>query len=193
MTSKPENFLKVVYAEDPRDKLTAPMTKKHSATCDQRTATQVNDYGYANDLERATRGLLALNVLVLEHMEKRVGLAPLRALQALQRLGPSLVTELGAHLELVPSSASRLSDRLAEAGLISRSVAPHNRRATVLELTDAGRAVLDELVAHRVELFRRVSAGMTARTRAALLGGAAAFTAAYNDFDDHVGGIDVDG
>src|SRR3954471_24083545 len=86
-------------------------------------------------LERATRGLLALNVSVLERMEKRIGLAPLRALQALERLGPSLVTELGADLDLLPSTASRLSDRLAEAGHITRRVSPTNRRATLLELT----------------------------------------------------------
>ena len=84
-------------------------------------------------LERATRGLLALNVSVLEHMEKQIGLAPLRALQSLERLGPSLVTELGADLDLLPSTASRLSDRLADAGYITRSVSPTNRRATLLE------------------------------------------------------------
>ncbi len=72
------------------------------------------DTRYAVELERATRGLLALNVVVLEEIEKRVGLPTLRALQSLERLGPSLVTELGEDLDLVPSSASRLSDRLAE-------------------------------------------------------------------------------
>ena len=46
---------------------------------------------FLEQLERATRGLLALNVSVLEEMEKRIGLAPLRALQSLERLGPSLV------------------------------------------------------------------------------------------------------
>jgi DNA-binding MarR family transcriptional regulator len=99
---------------------------------------------YLERLERATRGLLALNVSVLERMEKQIGLAPLRALQSLERLGPSLVTELGSDLDLLPSTASRLSDRLADAGYITRRVSPTNRRATLLEMTDAGRAVLDE-------------------------------------------------
>ncbi len=83
-------------------------------------------------LEQATRGLLALNVSVLERMEKRIGLAPLRALQSLERLGPSMVTELGDDLDLLSSTASRLSDRLADAGYITRSVSPTNRRATLL-------------------------------------------------------------
>lgn len=137
------------------------------------------DSDYAAALERATRGLLALNVVVLEEIEKRVGLPTLRALQSLQRLGPSLVTELGGDLDLVPSSASRLSDRLAEAGLITRAIAPHNRRATILELTDAGRAVLDEVVAARVAHFGTVTAQMSRTEREQLLAGATAFTAAY--------------
>lgn len=167
------------------------MTRKAAATPKGAQVPALGDY--AAELERATRGLLALNVLVLEQMERRIGLAPLRALQALERLGPSLVTELGRALEMVPSSTSRLSDRLAEAGLITRRVAPQNRRATVLELTDAGRAVIDELVAHRVEVFRDVSAGMSAANRTALVRGAAAFTVAYNELTDNAAHDEGDG
>ena len=144
-----------------------------------------SDTEYAAELERATRGLLALNVVVLEEVEKRVGLPTLRALQSLQRLGPSLVTELGEDLDLVPSSASRLSDRLADAGLITRSVAPHNRRATILELTGAGQAILDEVVAKRAELFRHVSEKMNSNEREQLLNGATAFTTAYGRLVKH--------
>lgn len=131
---------------------------------------------YATKLEEATRGLLALNVVVLEDTAKRVGLSPLRALQALQRRGPRLVTEMGNDLDLAPSSASRLSDRLAEAGLITRTVAPHNRRATLLELTPEGYAVLEDLRTHRIDLFHAVADQMAPDDREALLRGAAAFT-----------------
>lgn len=137
-----------------------------------------------SELERATRGLLALNVSALEQMEQRIGLAPLRALQALERLGPSLVTGLGDDLGLLPSTASRLSDRLADAGYITRRVAPTNRRATLLELTDAGRAVLDELIGLRVEAFRPVIRHMAEADIAALMQGAGAFTAAYQELTE---------
>lgn len=160
------------------------MTRKAAQASDA-AAGAVPDHGYAAELERATRGFLALNVVVLEEVEKRIGLAPLRALQSLQRLGPSLVTELGEDLDLVPSSASRLSDRLAEAGFITRSVAPHNRRATVLELTEAGRDILDDVVTQRVERFRSIAEQMTPHERDQLLQGAAAFTAAYNRLAHH--------
>lgn len=136
---------------------------------------------YLRSLEEATRGLLALNVSVLERMEKRIGLAPLRALQSLERLGPSLVTELGSDLDLLPSTASRLSDRLAEVGYITRQVSPTNRRATVLELTDAGRAVLAELVALRLHDFGEVVNRMNEADRTALVQGTQAFTTAHRE------------
>jgi DNA-binding MarR family transcriptional regulator len=135
-------------------------------------------------LERATRGLLALNVSVLERMEKRIGLAPLRALQALDRLGPSLVTELGADLDMLPSTASRLSDRLADAGYITRRVSPTNRRATLLEMTGAGRAVLDQLIELRIEAFGEVVKHMSDADRSALVRGTEAFTAAHRRLSD---------
>jgi DNA-binding MarR family transcriptional regulator len=133
---------------------------------------------YIVALERATRGLLELNVAVLESMQRTVGLEPIRALQSLERRGPSLVTELGDDMDLVPSTASRLSERLADAGLITRRTAPTNRRATVLELTDAGHEVLDELVALRWRALSAVTELMVDEDREALLQGAHAFTAA---------------
>ncbi len=155
------------------------MTVRAIAASDPGGQSGPRDEYDAAALERATRGLLALNVTVLEQMEKRIGLAPLRALQSLERLGPSLVTKLGQDLNLVPSSASRLSDRLAEAGFITRAVAPHNRRATILTLTEAGRAMLDDLVNLRVALLRAVVDEMSHDERDALMRGAAAFTSAY--------------
>ncbi|CAN5662907.1 hypothetical protein BH09ACT8_BH09ACT8_15000 [soil metagenome] len=151
-----------------------------TAAADRRRTVAPTEDQYLRDLELATRGLLALNVSVLQHLEKRIGLEPLRALQALRRRGPSMVTELGDDLGLLSSTASRLSDRLAEAGYITRGVSPTNRRATLLELTDAGHAVLEELIELRVGAFGEVIAAMRPADRAALLRGTHAFTAAHD-------------
>ena len=144
---------------------------------------------YAEALEQATRGLLELNVAVLEHLEKKIGLAPLRALQALDRRGPSLVTELGDELDLLPSTASRLSDRLANAGLITRSVSPTNRRATVLDLTNAVRTILTELITLRTKAIRAITDQMSKHDRDALLRGADAFTTAQHQLSDHANSL----
>src|SRR4051794_3465315 len=155
-------------------------TTKKVATCSSHDVA----VDFLERLERATRGLLALNVSVLERMEKRIGLAPLRALQALERLGPSLVTELGADLDLLPSPASRLSARPAAPGYTPGRLSPANRRATLLEMTDSGRAVLDELIELRIEAFGEVVRHMTEEDRAALVRGAEAFTATRRQVSD---------
>ena len=150
----------------------------------QRSASRVQ-LEFVAEVERASRGLLEANVGVLEQMEKKIGLAPLRALQALERHGPSLVTELSTDLDVLVSTASRLSDRLADAGLITRRVAPSNRRATLLELTDAGRGVLGELLTLRIQALSTVVERMNDEDRAALLQGTRAFTTAHEQRDEH--------
>ncbi|TGB45430.1 MarR family transcriptional regulator [Mycolicibacterium peregrinum] len=158
------------------------MVKADYSMTDPREVEDADDY--AVRLERATRGLLAVNVMALEHFEKRIGLSSLRALQSLGRIGPCLVSELAQDLHVAVSTASRLADRLADAGLISRGVSPQNRRATRLDLTDDGRAILQDLVAHRVALFRDVTAAIGRRERDDLLRGATAFTAAFRERAD---------
>ena len=64
-----------------RQKEASPMAPGKSRQPDAGTAGSE----YAEALEQATRGLLELNVAVLEHLEKQIGLAQLRALQALDR------------------------------------------------------------------------------------------------------------
>jgi DNA-binding MarR family transcriptional regulator len=106
---------------------------------------------FADRQELALRGLLELSVGVLSAMEEKVSPSHLRALPSLDHLGGAKVTALGDALGVPPSTTSRISDRLTAAGLITREVAPDNRRATWLELTPAGREVLSDLAGARVE------------------------------------------
>lgn len=138
-----------------------------------------DETSYAVRLERSTRGLLELSMRVLGEVEEAVSPSHLRALQALGSLGgggrvSALADELGA----LPSTASRISDRLTAAGLATREIARDNRRATWLQLTPAGAAVLDELVQARVKALARVAERMPPAQRDALLAGTEAFTAA---------------
>ncbi|WP_343575027.1 MarR family transcriptional regulator [Mycobacterium sp.] len=120
--------------------------------------------------------MLALNIEVLNEVETTVGLTALRALKSLERHGPQQVSELGKDLTLNSSTASRLSDRLAGAGYITRRVSPTNRRATLLELTAEGQRVLDKLVSLRIQAFQSVVHRMTPEDIDALIRGARAFT-----------------
>ena len=135
---------------------------------------------FADRLEHALRGLLELSVGVLSAMEENVSPSHLRALQSLDHLGGAKVTALGDALGVPPSTASRISDRLTAAGLITREVAPDNRRATLLELTPAGRAVLADLAGARARALERVTEAMSRKERDALLLGAEGFARAYD-------------
>lgn len=78
-------------------------------------------------------------------------------LAALERRGPSRISDL-TRLEAVGQPAmTGLVQRLEAAGLVSRTSDPSDRRATLVAITDAGRDVLaerrrqqDEIVAARV-------------------------------------------
>ena len=139
---------------------------------------------FGERLEVALHGLLELSVGVLSAMEEKVSPSHLRALQSLEHLGGAKVTALGEALGVPPSTASRISDRLTAAGLITRQVAPDNRRATWLELTPAGREVLSDLAGARAEALERVAAAMTPAEREALLVGAEGFARASEALDE---------
>jgi DNA-binding MarR family transcriptional regulator len=142
----------------------------------------------AERLELALRGLLELSIGVLSDMEENVSPSDLRALQSLEHLGGAKVTALGDALGVPPSTASRMSDRLTAAGLITREVAPDNRRATWLELTADGRTVLAGLARARADALGRVIEGMTDDEQKALLTGAEGFADAYRRVQEEAGG-----
>lgn len=140
--------------------------------------------GYAGELEAATRGLLDVNVRAVARMQQEIGLEQLRALQALERRGgTSTVGEFAAELGELGSTASRLSDRLSDAGLIVRKPSPTDRRSTLLELTATGQALLDELIALRTQALDVVTRHLDEPTRTALLDSARAFTHALAHID----------
>jgi DNA-binding MarR family transcriptional regulator len=132
---------------------------------------------YALELEQATRGLFAVTIAAIGQMEESINATHLRALQALDRMGrPCKVIELADALGLVSSSASRLSDRLTEVGMITRRQAPDNRRATQLELTERGRDTVRALLELRARAMREVTDLMPESARQDLLRGAREFT-----------------
>lgn len=140
------------------------------------------DGSYAAELEVATRGLLDVSERALAAMQQKVSVDQLRGLQALRRLGgTSSVGALAEQLGVLSSTASRLSDRLSEAGLITRAPSPADRRATVLAVTTKGEAVLDEFVAVRVLALEEVVRAMPAPERDALLAGTRSFTRAHTN------------
>ncbi|MBE1583444.1 MarR family winged helix-turn-helix transcriptional regulator [Nonomuraea angiospora] len=64
------------------------------------------------------------------------------------------------------------------AGLIVREVNPHNRRESLMRLTDEGRRIVDEVTARRREEIGAIVARMSAGQRRALISAMNAFNEA---------------
>lgn len=71
-------------------------------------------------------------------------LATLRRSAPPHRLSP---TELGDQMMVTSGAVSKRVDRLETAGLVRRTPSPTDGRARVVELTDAGYALIDEALA----------------------------------------------
>jgi DNA-binding MarR family transcriptional regulator len=75
--------------------------------------------------------------------------AQLRALRVLNRHGPIRLSELSDYLHIAARSATEVADALEARGLIERRPDPGDRRATLVELNEAGVSVLDAIRAAR--------------------------------------------
>lgn len=92
--------------------------------------------------------------------------------------GSSNLTELAQHLDVAPSTALRMVDRLVIAGLVAREVRPENRRETLLSLTSSGRRTVRSVTARRRRDLRAVVAQIPAGQRGELARAMAAFATA---------------
>lgn len=105
----------------------------------------------------------------------------LRLLVVLDRHAPLNLGTLAEHLEVSTPSASRLVDRLVEAGLVRREAAAHSRREVSLGVTAQGRRALRALRRARRKAIAGVLDRMAADDRAALVAGLDAFARAADE------------
>jgi DNA-binding MarR family transcriptional regulator len=96
----------------------------------------------------ASRVLVGIAARSLRGVEDEVTLPQYRALVVLQSRGPQSVLSLASELQVVPSTATRMCDRLVRKDLVHRGTADGNRRAVQIEVTDKG-ARLVNLVTRR--------------------------------------------
>lgn len=109
----------------------------------------------------ASRLLVAVSARSLAGTEERVTLPQFRMLVVLATRGATKLVALADLLQVAPSTAMRMVDRLIAAGLAERKGNPDNRRETLLLLTEEGRRTVEHVTARRrseiaaiVELLR---------------------------------------
>jgi DNA-binding MarR family transcriptional regulator len=129
----------------------------------------------AAEVEAAAEALVGIWAHVAENLDVRISPTQLRALTAVGRYGELNLSQLAEALGALPSSASRLCDRLEAAGLLTRDAGRANRRAVSLRLTADGEALLDQARRNRRDQIARVLESMTPAGRAELAEGLAAF------------------
>jgi len=94
----------------------------------------------------------------------------LRLLRLIAHAGaPVRSTDVATALGVTPRSVTSKVDQAEADGYVRRVADPHDRRARLLELTDAGRRVLDESWAHRVASAQRRLDRLEPQERALLL------------------------
>jgi DNA-binding MarR family transcriptional regulator len=100
-----------------------------------------------------------------------LGLTPAqaRALRVIVREdAPMRMVDLAARLDVVPRTVTTLIDALEAAGLVRRVADPANRRATLLEPTDAGRAARSRMSEARRQAAAEVFAPLSPDQRETL-------------------------
>src|SRR4051812_27995933 len=78
------------------------------------------------------------------------------------------ISAVAADLDVHPSNATRVVDRLVEAGLLTRTASAADRRHVRLELAPPGRRLVSRVMRHRRTALRRLLARVPEPDRPAL-------------------------
>ena len=132
----------------------------------------------------ASRTLVAVATMSLGAAVEDTTLAQYRALVVLASRGPQRVGDLAAALDVTPSTAGRMCDRLLRKGLIRRHRARADRRAVQVSVTASGREVVDQATARRRALIAGILRRLPAGQQSAVAGALAAFAAAAGEIPD---------
>ncbi|MGM1062687.1 MarR family winged helix-turn-helix transcriptional regulator [Saccharothrix sp. Mg75] len=129
-------------------------------------------------VERAADVLAALWTASQHELETRVSASQFQALTVIARHGRVNLNGLAEAMGAIPSSASRLCDRLQAAGFVARCESGHSRREVELTLTRSGRALMAEVSRLRRREVARILAGMSPADRLHLVMGLTGFAEA---------------
>jgi DNA-binding MarR family transcriptional regulator len=128
--------------------------------------------------EEATDALMATSRLITAVVARTIAQVPetvtvpqLRVLVMLATRGPLNMGTVAAGLAVNPSNATRTCDKLVDAGLVTRSTDPADRRRGVLELTSRGEGLVSSLMEARRAVLQDLVSRMPDPARQALVRG----------------------
>lgn len=144
-----------------------------AATATGPTADTVTDVILA-----ASRLLVGMSARSIASVDDSITIPQFRLLVVLSTRGPMKLAMLAEFLDVKPSTATRMIDRLVAAGLVDRQVSTVSRREIVLDLTDAGVSVVGRVTRQRRREIARIVSRMPERQRSALVEAFEAFRVA---------------
>jgi DNA-binding MarR family transcriptional regulator len=123
--------------------------------------TAAEDTAQLDALLRAARAFSGIVAASLAQVDDQVTPQQLRVLVVVATHRPANASTISDALDLHPSSATRLCDRLVGAGLLDRRSDPDDRRQVTLRLTDSGLRLLGVVMEHRRRRLTEVLRGLT--------------------------------
>jgi DNA-binding MarR family transcriptional regulator len=127
---------------------------------------------------RASRLLVGLSARSIAAVDESITLPQFRVLVVLSTRGAMNLSALAEHLDVKPSTATRMIDRLVITGLVEREVNPISRRQVVIDLTGTGASVVAEVTKLRRREIANIVANMPAPHRRWLVDALDAFSQA---------------
>ncbi len=129
----------------------------------------------------ASRALVAVAARSLASCETEITLPQYRALVVLSARGPQRVADLAEALDVLPSTATRMCDRLVAKQLLRRTRSPQDRRSVKVAVTADGRQLVDRISETRRRELQRILSQLPPAGRPAVVEALRAFSRAAGE------------
>ena len=132
---------------------------------------------------RASRVLVAIAAGSLAEVDGILSLLQFRTLVIVATSQPCTLAGIAERLQVHPSNATRLVDKLVTGGFVRRREAAHDRRFLDITTTAKGSRLVDRVMDHRRAAIARLMTAMSPADRSVLSSAFAAFADAAGETD----------
>jgi len=132
----------------------------------------------------ASRAFVGLTARSLAAVDDEVTLPQFRALVVLTVRGAQRSTDIAEELQVMPSTASRMLDRLTRKGLVRRTRSSSDRRTVQVRATPAGRQIVAQVMDRRRADLQRVVEATSSLWRPEVITALTAFAEAVGETEE---------
>ncbi len=155
------------------------------ASWTSRQAVDQDSERVIGELLTASRLLVAIAARSLAAVEESLTLPQYRMLVVLDAQGPSSLARMAENLEVNPSTALRMVERLSVAGMVEKIPNPKNRREVLLRLTPSGWQVVRQVTENRRAQMAAIVQALDPQSREDLVNALRKFTEAGGEPPDN--------